>query len=59
MNKICLKSISVISFPKIIFEIEHYECKSQMMYANDGDLRNKTSIFVHFLGAGPGASDIK
>ncbi len=28
MNKMCLKPISVIIFPKIIFEIEHYECKS-------------------------------
>ncbi len=28
MNKMCLKSISVvISFPKIRFEIEHYKCK--------------------------------
>ncbi len=38
MNKMCLKSISVvISFPKIIFEIEHYECKSRIMHANEGD----------------------
>ncbi len=35
MNKMCLKSISlVISFPKI-FKIEHYECKSWMMHANE------------------------
>ncbi len=37
-NKMCRKSILVvISFPKIIFDIEHYECKSQMMHANDRD----------------------
>ncbi len=29
MNKMCLKSLSVeILFPKIIFEIEHYDRKS-------------------------------
>ncbi len=36
MNKMCLKSISVVIFPKIIFEIEHYECKS-IMHANERD----------------------
>ncbi len=55
MYKICLKSIYVvISIPKIIFEIEHYECKSQMMHANKGeggvhaDVWDKTSNFFHF-----------
>ncbi len=55
MNKMCLKSISVvISFPKIIFEIEHYECKSWMMLADEGmhaEVWDKTSKFFHlFLG---------
>ncbi len=37
INKMSLKSNSVvISFPKIIFEIEHCECKSGMIHPNDG-----------------------
>ncbi len=39
MNKMCLNSISVvISLRNIIFEIEHYECKSRMMHPNEADV---------------------
>ncbi len=38
MNKMYLKSIYVVkSFFKIRFEIELYECKSQMMHTNEGN----------------------
>ncbi len=38
VDQMCLRSISVvISFLKIIFESEHYECKSRMMHTNDGN----------------------
>ncbi len=51
-----LKSISVIiSFFRIIFEIEHYECKSRMMHVDEGmhaDVWDKTSNFFHFGGRG-------
>ncbi len=47
----CLKSISVvISFPKIIYEIEQYECKSRMMHVNGGihvHVWDKTLNFFH------------
>ncbi len=48
-----IKSIStVISFPKTIFEIEHYECKSQIMHANEeGAFRVQTS-FIFVSGGG-------
>ncbi len=42
----------------IIFEVEHYECKSRMMHTNEGlhvDVCDKTSNFFHiyfFLGGG-------
>ncbi len=32
----CLKSVFDLIFHKITFEIEHYECKSWMMHANEG-----------------------
>ncbi len=48
----CLNSIFVvISFPKIIFEIEHYEYKSRMMHANEGvraDEWDQNSNFFYF-----------
>ncbi len=51
MNTMCLKSISVvISFPKIIFEIEHYECKSRMMHADVWD--NPSNVFPLRGGGG-------
>ncbi len=58
MNRICLKLVLVvISFPKIIFEIEHYECKSRMMHENEAmcGIRLQTSFFF----CGRGGPDIK
>ncbi len=52
INEMRLKSISVVmSFPMIIFEIEHYECKSRMMHA---DVWEKTSNFFYSFGRGGG-----
>ncbi len=51
----------IISFPKIIFEIEHYECKSRMMNANDGGFIRMSPISLQtsfIFGEGRG-SDIK
>ncbi len=49
----CLKSIAVvISFPKIIFDIEHYECKSRVM----GLAYRLQTSFIFFEGGGRGFS---
>ncbi len=48
MNEMYFKSISVISFLKIIFQIEHYEYKQiKGMHANMWD---KTSKMFYFCG---------
>ncbi len=56
MNKMCLTSISVvISFPKIIYEIEHYMNVNHGWFTQmrvHADVWDKTSNFFHFLGGG-------
>lgn len=59
-----LKSISVvISFSKIIFEREHYECKSQMIHVNEGGcmwiggIRIQTS-YIFWEWRGPTQNDV-
>ncbi len=49
----------IISIPKIIFEYEHYEYKSQIVHTNEGlhvNVWDKTLNFFHFGGV---ESDIK